>query len=503
MSAPEFQDMRGISGTAVATKVCYLVANPRKRSLLLFLQGLSLEPGGLMENVIRPLLRSHASRLGSPTMHRVGIGGRAYKPEIAAEIDTELSDNRTQANRMWKDFYSNEAEGRRKFETSPAALVERCRQLAMEHLETFLVELCINPYVPLLAPGDTLTGKREQMDYYDSKTAQLNYFKDIHSALFEFQAAHSARIAARFVKTEVATIVFDALNKACRRSKIFCIEGREGVGKSEAAKTFCAMFPGTARYVDLKGMSSKKEVFRAINKALGLSATYTRKQGDLKARAEDFLKETKVLLVLDEASQLLPAGKRVYVQPEMLNWLYTLTNSGSSLALITTSQFWERVRGMEKQIAWNFGQVERRVIFCKLPEQPTRADLDGIARMLLEGSTAATIKLLVGFAGTVRHSLTAMADVVADARDHARERGREIIAIADLEQAIQDLTPTYEARSEAFHMESSTRRRARNADFNAPFNGPEMRIPIALSDEVLPEVMESSSSRFAGHLQET
>jgi hypothetical protein len=46
MSSPEFAEMRGIPGTAVAAKA-QLYANARKRSLLFFLQSLSLKDGGL------------------------------------------------------------------------------------------------------------------------------------------------------------------------------------------------------------------------------------------------------------------------------------------------------------------------------------------------------------------------------------------------------------------------------------------------------------------------
>jgi hypothetical protein len=505
MSAPEFQELRGISGSAVAAKVCYLVHDPRKRELLLFLQGLSLEPGGMLENVIKPLLQSHASHLGSPTMHRLGINARPYKRDSAADIDYELCNRRTQANRLLNGFYGERDDEERKLvETSPQALVEKCRQLALDHMESFLIELCINPYVPLLAAGQVPTGTRDELDYYDSKTGQLTYFKDIHGALFEFQQTHNERIAKQFVKTEVATIVFDVLNKAGRRNKIFVIEGREGVGKSESAKAFCAMYPGRARFVDLKGMSSHKEVFRAINKALGLSATYTRKQGDLKSRAEDFLRQTGVLLVIDEATQLLPAGERIRVQPEMLNWVYTLTNSGSSIVLITTSLFFARVQKMAQQIAWNMGQVERRVVYRQLPDKPAQSDLEAVARRLLAGASAATIKLLVGYAGSARHPLTVMADVVGEAKDFATAARHESVTVADVEAAISELTPTYEARSEAFHRSDTRPRSGRRATpLKGDFKAPERRVPITLEDEDLPEAMESSRSRFAGQLQAT
>jgi len=46
MSSPEYAELRGIPGTAVAAKA-QLYTEARKRSLLFFLQSLSLKHGGL------------------------------------------------------------------------------------------------------------------------------------------------------------------------------------------------------------------------------------------------------------------------------------------------------------------------------------------------------------------------------------------------------------------------------------------------------------------------
>ena len=46
MSNRRFVELRGVSGVAVAAKA-ELYSDPRKRSLIFFLQALSLKPGGL------------------------------------------------------------------------------------------------------------------------------------------------------------------------------------------------------------------------------------------------------------------------------------------------------------------------------------------------------------------------------------------------------------------------------------------------------------------------
>lgn len=65
MSNRRFVELRGVSGVAVAAKA-ELYSDPRKRSLIFFLQALSLKPGGL-RGVARRMLGSNetAQSLGS------------------------------------------------------------------------------------------------------------------------------------------------------------------------------------------------------------------------------------------------------------------------------------------------------------------------------------------------------------------------------------------------------------------------------------------------------
>src|SRR5438270_11982315 len=62
MSSPEYAEMRGIPGTAVAAKA-QLYSEARKRDLLFFLQALSLKDGGSRE-VARDLLEAFPKRAG-------------------------------------------------------------------------------------------------------------------------------------------------------------------------------------------------------------------------------------------------------------------------------------------------------------------------------------------------------------------------------------------------------------------------------------------------------
>ncbi len=64
MSSPEFAEPRGIPGTAVAAKA-QLYLSARKRSLLFFLQSMSLKDGGLRQ-LARDLFREFPNESGPP-----------------------------------------------------------------------------------------------------------------------------------------------------------------------------------------------------------------------------------------------------------------------------------------------------------------------------------------------------------------------------------------------------------------------------------------------------
>ena len=68
MSSPEYAELRGVSGTAVAPRAAIL-DDPAMRRLLWFLQAKSLEPGGLKQ-VARKILEQNPDRIGTPSMHR-------------------------------------------------------------------------------------------------------------------------------------------------------------------------------------------------------------------------------------------------------------------------------------------------------------------------------------------------------------------------------------------------------------------------------------------------
>src|SRR5688500_10706652 len=86
MSSPEYAELRGLSGNAVARKAAYL-ANARKKSLLFWLQAMSLRPGGLSQ-LADDFLKAARDQIVTPTLwkHRIG-DDECYPPKLARQID--------------------------------------------------------------------------------------------------------------------------------------------------------------------------------------------------------------------------------------------------------------------------------------------------------------------------------------------------------------------------------------------------------------------------------
>ena len=100
---------------------------------------------------------------------------------------------------------------------------------------------------------------------------------------------------------------------------------------------------------------------------------------------EEFFRRTRLMLVIDEAHYLWPQHERIYSTPELINWVNTaLVNQQVPVALICTDQFAKLKARVEKQTGWTSEQLEHRVSrYKKLPNTPTKADLEAVAAKLL------------------------------------------------------------------------------------------------------------------------
>ena len=398
MSSPEYAELRGVSGTAVAPRAA-IVDDPALRSLLWFLQAKSLEPGGLKQ-VAREILNQNRERVKS---------------------------------------------------TMPYSGEESFRD---ETLVVFLTDLCVNPRWAISKSAErekerSVYERRVESEFprhsIEVKTADLYWFQDIVGALLEYQRCQAEAARAEFVLTDIGRKVWETLDFALKARRMVVIEGWEGRGKSEAVRAWCRMHRGEARYADLTGVTSKTTIFRAIAKALGIASSYSRTATEMQARIEEVLQRSRLVLVFDEAHFLFNQSSRIYTRPEIVDWIDTaLCNHDVPVALVTTPQFINCVKRAESQVGWNWRQFRRRVRrWVQLAEWNKDADLEAAARKLMPGLSRAGVKLAVGYAklslnGSPSRDISGLGDVATEARLLAQEAGRDTIAFEDVERAIND-----------------------------------------------------------------
>jgi AAA domain len=468
-SSPEYAELRGVDGFA-ATAKAGIVAEADKRRLLFFTQAMSLREGG-MGKFASNLIASFPDRLGTPTMHRLGIKpGQVYSEDDARAIRAELGF-------CDLDVQTFDPKPISKRDRAASELLALCKGRA-DAMADALVELCINPRCEIHLSSDDgafadanrrrFSQAHPELSANELRPFSVPYFRGLADALTEYERRFTESASAGLAETEVAMKVHRALDRGLRCGKMVVLEGESGIGKTKAAQSWCEMHLGQARFVTLSGCVNKTSIFHKIGRALGLAIGYMNGVTRVQARIEDMLQRSRLMLVIDEAHFLFGQGERIYSRPEMIDWIDTaLCNEGVPVALVATPQFTRRLDQVEKQTIWQSTQFRRRIKdFERLPARVCEADLESVARKLLQESDKASIKLVVGHAQLSKWPLTWIADLAEDARILAEEEGRSKVAFADIEGAIQKFRmPSDLAQATAFEEAAFTKnaRRSRSA----------------------------------------
>lgn len=510
MSSPEYAELRGVMGNAATAKASIL-NSPRKRSLLFFLQALSLEPGG-MRAVAEKIFEMFPERIGTAAMFAAKVRPGAKLSD--GQVEMLLQDSFSHAEFMrsadlltshdcWGESeherLRREDKEKKEVEAYKARLVREASHDADHYLAqcrrtdpmiAFLIDLCVNPRLLLPEPDGSkqtdrdqeiaaFVAQHEELDRYHFKTADVPFFQDICGALFEFQKRYTAAAAQSFAPTTVARRVHETLDACLKSRRMVLIEGESDSGKSTSAEAWCRMHKGEARFVRLQGVTNKTVFFRAIARALGVASTYTRTAKEMQARVEDVLQRSGLCLVLDESQYAFAQSERIYSRPELVDWIYTACcNHGVPVALVATPLFSKRLHQAEKQTVWNSDQFRRRIYrFEILPPVPTANDIDLVVKHYLPDAGQDARKYLAGYAKTcvvtkidpatkaarkVSFALTAIADTLADANLLAEAAGRTSVTLSDLTEAVKTFRTTSElAKCEAFDTATIRKRAGR------------------------------------------
>jgi DNA transposition AAA+ family ATPase len=454
MCSSEYAELRGISGMAVA-KRCALLVSPAKQQLLWWIQAMSLSKHGL-KRLVADLLSAFPERLGTFSMHKFGItAGKSYKPSEVSEIRCELEPPNVYQTLSRIDGAANEES------FSARELQAQCRSMALGEsdsgsngsigklpLEEFLVELCIDPgiYIELNEPESAARGidpaeaEIREMPTGRCEQADLVYFEDIIGALVEHKRRYEERVKAGFCLTAIGQQVWKQLDDALRTRTMIVIEGREGRGKTEAVRAWCNCHSGVARFASLDRTSSKTAQVRELAKALGIGHGNARRALEMQTSVKEVLQTSSLMMVIDEAHYLFNQGLWQSGPPDMLDWIDTaLCNPPLPIALVTTPQFMDCMERAVSNVGWNYRQFKRRSKYVRLSENNTPHDVEEVARKLLPGADKATIKQIMGYEAMSKRDLSAVGDVVREAKLLADKDGASQVTFGHVKRAIYEV----------------------------------------------------------------
>ncbi|MFO1461663.1 MAG: ATP-binding protein [Verrucomicrobiota bacterium] len=458
-SDPDFVELRGIEATAALLKA-KTVSN-RERQLIFFLQSRSLEEGGL-DALVEDILGLVPEHFRTETMRRNPIAdGEAYSGAVASDIRRELarassikecSDGAHLARWSETEEFA-EAVIEEVIEAAPAlsgwrrpmrpvpvpelpveSAVADCMRRARAELPRMIVEICIRPRLQVLPSGWKLSNPLRRGD----EVCDIPFLRHLGWTLDVYWSRYVQRSREAFAQTTIAAALHPALDYALETHRMVLIEGNSGVGKTESSKAWCDRNRHVARYLTLSGISNRTTLCRSLAHALGLPKSMALSATKILPRIEDFLRESRLMLVIDEAHYLWPQTNRPDRSPELINWLMTAcSNRGVPVALVTTSD-WDRLKGnTEKHTRWNSEQLGRRINRrLKLPEHPSKEDFFAVLRSVAKDATSTAQDLIAAYGMGRNGSLTRMIDTLEDARRLAMDAGRRSVTAKDVLSAV-------------------------------------------------------------------
>jgi len=462
-SSRQFQ--QGLLANLVARR-CRVISDRSERDLIYFVQLLSHEEGGL-ERLAAVLREKFADGIGTRSMHRVGIRANGFYSAaqvkaIRRDMPREEADSFVLKGEMTlieeagcvfgEDPSPADLAGRpNRYPVS--AFLQACRD-ASRNLAGDLAEWCLNPERAWNDGGPW-------------------YFPGLKDALRAFMGTWIQERTEPVIMTEVSRKVHETLDYALEERCLVVIQGKARRGKTTAARSWCEMHPGRARYVQAPSSNDENSFYRSIAKALGIGAGLTLKGSQIRQKVEDTLQTGDLMLVIDEAHLVWPQQARVRDSlPRKLNWIMTdLVNYRVPVALVATPQFSMTQRVFEEKSHWASEQFIGRIShFERLPEELNEQDLRAVAQALLPEGSKKGIQLLVDYAMSSRKDLAAIESGVKRARFLARKAGRAEAATVDIREAITGgVAPSDTALALALGQARSRRKAsATRTDFHVP-----------------------------------
>jgi hypothetical protein len=454
-SSPEFaQSINAL----LAAKRIREVDDPEMQKLLWFIQYRSLEPRGL-KVLAAELIEKFPGRLGTPTLRKIGLQPRrSYKREQVEAIRKEmplrggnllplLGDLEPLEALCWDEGVIDDGPPRSKPKDDrpvsyTGAEIKSVLDDAATGLPEHLARICLNPEIePTSAHHPT----------YGDKTAAVWYFADLLGALKILKQRFIDRARRQLAETQITALIIDTLEfwqsepKAC----MVLIMGKPGVGKTVTLRAVCNMSAGMVRYVETPASNSNRDFYAAVARSLGCADGSSYNGSQIKSKVEETLHLSELSLAYDEAQMLWPQHARPQSRPERLQWIKTMLDSGTAVALVGLPEFHDWQDLYVKKSLWRDEQLDRRLNRTIELGSHTRMDLIRIARALHPDGDEPVWDLLAGYAlGSKKKRASAIAEALRSARYIARKDCRDVITYEDIEAAVQlDFAPLHDQPS--------------------------------------------------------
>jgi hypothetical protein len=261
-------------------------------------------------------------------------------------------------------------------------------------------------------------------------------------------------------ETSICRRVFEALDYTRDARTLTLIDGPARIGKTFSARAWCERTAGVARYVQVPCSNDDTGFFRAIGKALGVSASLQLKASEIRNRIEEVLQHGDLMLVLDESQYCWPQSWQRYAMPSRVNWvLQALVNFNVPVALVTTPLFYSSQKRVEELTGWTSEQLIGRIGHVeRLPNKLGRADLVKVAKALLPSAEAAWVAL-AAYADISKKHLASLEAIAKRATWMASQDGEQSATAAYVRRAMKEsVIPSDTALAESLASPRKSRR---------------------------------------------
>lgn len=285
--------------------------------------------------------------------------------------------------------------------------------IASEDRETYLAAICLDP-------------------------AKNQDLKCIFPEIVRLMADYTRQRREGVAITQIGSAINDALDYCSAQKCLVMISGRPRTGKTFTARHWVEQHPGRARYCEVPSSQDDISFFMALARALGITIESTVKRARLQPRIEAALRTGDLTLILDESANLWPSqNHRPPSRPGRVAWVMQMVNSGATIALLVTPNFFASQQDYLEKSRWNdaqfYGRIER---YIELPDTMPVAEVEKVARAWLPHGDKRSIEVLADAASLSQKYLAAIEHAVKLATHYAKQAGRERPEWQDIHRAL-------------------------------------------------------------------